>query len=115
MKTLRYINTFAVGLPLLILATYPLTNDGALIYGLLSTMITGFLQVCIAFKMLYDGIRDKCIYVYFGGVTLFFILWHYFAGPSYNTTSSLFIFSLPPVLAIYLSVLVYSEKQNPEK
>lgn len=110
MKTIKYINTFAIGLPFVILATYPLAKEGALIYALLSTMVTGFLQVCIALKMLYSGICDRFMYIYFAGVTLFFILWNCFEGPSYNTTSSLFIFSLPPLLAIYLSVLVYSKK-----
>ncbi|MFD1601506.1 hypothetical protein ACFSJW_15795 [Flavobacterium artemisiae] len=104
MKTLRYINTFAVGLPFAILATYPITKEGALIYGLLSTMVTGFLQVCIAFKMLYYGKCDNKIYIYFAGVTLFFILWHSFP----NTNYTFIIFSLPPLLAIYLSILVYS-------
>ncbi|MBE8727671.1 hypothetical protein [Flavobacterium hungaricum] len=108
MKTIKYINTFAVSLPFVILLSYPFIEEGALIFSLLSTMATGFLQVMIAFKMLYDGKCDSKIYIYFAGVTLFFILWYSFP----NTNYTFLIFSLPLILAIYLSILVYSEKQN---
>lgn len=108
MTAIKYINTIAISLPFVMLLSYPFIEEGAFIFSLLSTMATGFLQVLIAFKMLYDGKCDTKIYTYFAGVTLFFILWYCFP----NTNYTFIIFSLPLILAIYLSVLVYSEKQS---
>lgn len=110
MKTLKYINTFAVSLPLIILLSYPFIEEYAFMYSLLSTMVTGFLQVLVALKILYDGVCDRKMYFYLAGVTLFFILSNNY-GPDYNPALTFFTFSLPPLLAFYLSFLVYTIKK----
>ncbi|MFB9077466.1 hypothetical protein ACFFLS_18370 [Flavobacterium procerum] len=110
MKTIKNINAFAVGLPLIILMTYPITKEGAFIYALLATIVTGALQLLIALKLLFDNRFAKPIYIYFAGVVLFFVLWNIYPETNFYLTISYFIFSLPPLLALYLSVLIYKIK-----
>ncbi|EJL66652.1 hypothetical protein PMI10_00230 [Flavobacterium sp. CF136] len=71
MKTIKNINIFALILPFAILFAYPFIQEGAFIFSLLSTMITGFLQFCIGVKMLVDNPNDKKLQIYIAGVVLF--------------------------------------------
>lgn len=107
MKTIKNINTFAVILPFAILFTYPFIQEGALIFSLLSTMITGFLQFCIGVKMLVDNPRNKDLQLYMTGVIVFFILWFINTEINYNDILSFVSFSMPPILAIYLTLIIY--------
>ncbi|KAF2513434.1 hypothetical protein [Flavobacterium foetidum] len=110
MKTIQYINAFAVGLPLVILMTYPIIKEGAFIYALLATIVTGVLQFLIALRLLFDDRFAKPIYIYFVGVVLFFVLWKIYPETNFYQTISYFIYSLPPLLALYLSVLIHKIK-----
>ena len=107
MKTIKRTNTFALILPFAILLTYPFIQEGAFIFSLLSTMITGFLQFCIGVKMLVDNPSDKKLQIYIIGVVLFFILWYINAEINYNDILSVVSFSLPPILAIYLTNIIH--------
>jgi hypothetical protein len=107
MNTIKKTNTFALALPLAILLTYPFIQEGALIFSLLSTIITGFLQFCIGVKMLVDNPRNKDLQIYMTGVIVFFILWFINIDLDYNDILSYVSFSMPPILAIYLTLIIY--------
>ena len=77
-------NIFAIGLPLLILITYPFFKEGSLLFALLSTMITGFIQVIIGLKLLFDAPSDRHNQIYIGATIAFFTLWFINAQIGYN-------------------------------
>ena len=109
MKTIKQLNTFAVGLPFLILITYPITKEGAFFFSLLSTILTGFIQVLIGIKMILKEPRNLYLQIYIIGVLLYFSI--YFISLYFRIYQILDIFFLgvPPLLAIYLSVLIYKK------
>ncbi|MBF4517724.1 hypothetical protein IRZ71_15270 [Flavobacterium sp. ANB] len=107
MKTIKNTNTFALALPLAILLTYPFIQEGALIFSLLSTIITGFLQFSIGVKMLVDSPKNKDLQKYMAGVVLFFILWLTSFEINYNDLLSYAWFAMPPILAIYLTLIIH--------
>jgi apolipoprotein N-acyltransferase len=109
MKAIKHINTFAIGLPFLILITYPIAKEAAFIFALLSTMATGFIQVVVAMKLLFEEPNNKNLQIYFAGVFLFFGLWIINSQLSYNANFEYLIFSLPALLALYLSILIYKK------
>ncbi|KUJ63633.1 hypothetical protein AR687_00150 [Flavobacteriaceae bacterium CRH] len=107
MKTIKNTNIFALALPFAILLTYPFIQEGAFGFSLLSTMITGFLQFCIGVKMLVDNPKNKDLQIYMTGVIVFFILWFINIDLNYNDILSYVSFSMPPILAIYLTLIIY--------
>lgn len=111
MKTIKYINTFAISLPFLIAITYPIFEDSAIVFGLYSTMITGFLQVILGIIMLFKNPKNKSFQFYIAAVLLFFSLWYFNANIYYSDSLSVCLFSIPPILAIYLSVLIYKKEK----
>jgi hypothetical protein len=101
MKTLLYLNYFAVGLPIA-LTLLCLIDGELLMFSLLSTMITGALQVMVALALLFVNYRNVHLYIYFTITVIFFILWLGF-------NIEYWLYTLPPVLAIYLTYIVISE------
>ncbi|MCD0466898.1 hypothetical protein [Flavobacterium sp. ENC] len=110
MKIIKYINTFAITLPFLIAATYPIYKEGAIIFAIISTMATGFLQFSLGIKMLIDNPRNKNLQLYIAGVVTFFALWLTNVLISYNDFINYILFPIPLILAIYLSLLVYKKE-----
>ncbi|MFG4004656.1 hypothetical protein [Flavobacterium aquidurense] len=109
MKTTKQLNTFAIGLPLLILLTYPITKEGALVYAMLSTIITGFVQVLLGIKMIFEEPHNRYIQIYIGGVVLFFLICFFQIEIYYNEYIRVILISMPAILAIYLSILIYKK------
>lgn len=107
MKTIKNLNSFAIGLPLLIIITYPIFKESSLLYSLLSTMITGFIQVILGLCLLFKTPDDTKLQLYITCVIDFFILWFINAQIHYNDTLSYFLFPIPLILAIYLSIIIY--------
>lgn len=112
MKNINYLNYFAVGLPLIILASYPIFKEGALFFSLLSTMLTGLIQVILGIKMFADDTKNKFLSIYIFLVLLFFGLCTLNSIIGFNYIINFIIFSLPPLLAIYLSVIIYKKAKN---
>jgi len=110
MKTIKYINTFAIGLPIAILITWPIFEEGALFFAALSTMITGFLQFCIGVKMIVDTPKDRNLQTYISGVAFFFGLWFVNGLIDYNDFITYILFPIPLILAVYLSLIIYQKK-----
>jgi len=109
MKTIKNLNTFAVGLPLVILITYPFFKEGALLFALLSTMVTGFIQFCLGLKLLFEMPNNLKLQIYIVAVFLFFGLWFINNLIGYKDALTFILFPIPLILAIYLSVLIYKE------
>lgn len=109
MKTIKQLNTFAIGLPFLILITYPIAKEGALINAFLSTIITGFIQVLLGVKMIFADPRNTYLQIYIAGVILFFSIYLFNLRIYYIDIIGDVFFCLPPLLAIYLSVIIYKK------
>ncbi len=107
MKTIKNLNTFAVGLPLIILITYPFFKEGSLLFALLSTMITGLIQFCLGLSLLFEMPDNSKFQIYIVAVFAFFTLWFITAQTGYEDIISYILFSIPVILAIYLSILIY--------
>ena len=106
MKALIKFNLVALGIPVFI-ALFAVFEEGALVFALLSTMITGFMQVCIGIQLLIDKPRNKYVIVYLLLTALFFLLQFIFGAD--------WLWSLPPALAIYLTWILYHlKKENNE-
>ena len=64
MKALKNMNTLALAIPFAIAITFPIFKESAIIFALLSTMVTGFIQFCLGVKMLIDNPKNKNIQTY---------------------------------------------------
>jgi len=95
MKMLLKLNFIALGIPIVL-------GIISFMYGLVSTMLTGAIQVLIAIIMLVMNCRNIHLYIYLATTLLFFLLWLVFAAGNW-------IFALPPALAIYLTYIVTTE------
>lgn len=109
MKTVKQLNTFAIGLPLLILLSYPITKEGALFYALLSSAITGFVQVLLGIKLIFEQPQNRYIQIYIVGVILFFLGCFIQIEFFYHEYIRVVLLGLPPLLAFYLSILIYKK------
>ena len=101
MKFLVGLNFFAIGVPI-VLALLSIKDGDFAAEALVSTMMTGALQVLIALILFVRNPDDKRLYIYFSITILFFILW---LGLGINDD---WIFSLPPALALFLTYIVIS-------
>lgn len=110
MKVIKILNTFAITLPFVILIAYPIFKEAVFIYAMFSTMVTGFIQVVLGVKMLINEPTNKHLQNYISGVVLFFtFLFFNSQSRSYDTISCI-LFATPPILAVYLSVIIYKKK-----
>ena len=105
MKTIKYVNATAVGLPIL-LGLLGLIWNELWIFALLSTMLTGLLQVLAGIMYWRDYPESNAIKVYFAGVAFFFVLWYF--------TSDLDVIGviIPPALCVFLCWIIYSQKTD---
>lgn len=112
MKNIKYFNAFAVGLPFVIAITYPIFKEGALIFALLSTMLTGFIQVILALCLLYDEPNDKKLQGYIAATIGFFTLWYINVQIDYYDSLTIALFGIPAVLAFYLTYIIYQKAKQ---
>ena len=109
MKTIKNANIFALAIPLLILITYPIYKESSLLFALVSTMITGFIQVIIGLKLLFDEPSARHNQIYISATIMFFTLWFINAQIGYNDIITYMLLPIPLILAIYLSILIYKK------
>ena len=112
MKTLNYLNFFFVGSPitLILLGLLFDPQQGNLIgYGLFSTILTGLFQVVIGIQMLIDEPKNKYLKIYTVAVILFFLMLLINVQLLYSDLIYFILPFIPPVLAIYLSVIIYKK------
>lgn len=108
MKNLNRLNYFFVGLPIT-LCIAGIFSEAFLLYGILSTILTGFYQATIGFKMFFDEPDDRNLQIYVATVILFFSLWIGNAVINYNNLIIYCLIATPPSLAIYFSVIIYKK------
>lgn len=104
MKNLLRLNFFVLGLPFA-LALLGLINVNLLFLALLSTMVTGGVQLFIALILLVVNPKNIHLYIYFAITILFFTLWMVFHIENW-------LFLLPVVLAVYLTYIVGGEYEK---
>ncbi len=110
MEALKKMNTLALAIPISVLATFPFLKEGALIFALFSTIVTGSIQLIMGINMLLNNPKDRAIKIYILGVALFFMLWIFNHHIDYNNTITNILLAFPPLLAIYLSILIYKRQ-----
>ncbi|MES2862901.1 MAG: hypothetical protein V4666_02170 [Bacteroidota bacterium] len=113
MKTLKNLNTLAIGLPLTLLIIGLIINDPGqnfIGFALFSTMLTGLIQVLLGLFLLYKNPNNKFLKIYFNSVILFFLLWYINAEIIRSPIFTYFLIPIPMVLAIYLSIIIYKQK-----
>ncbi|NNT72438.1 hypothetical protein HKT18_09450 [Flavobacterium sp. IMCC34852] len=103
MKGLKVLNTIALAIPISF-ALLSIVDDGLLIAAVVSTMATGFIQLMasIYFWVEYPKSIHIKIYFFFVG-TFFFLLFTKLTDDWY--------WVMPPILCLYLSVLIYTKKE----
>jgi uncharacterized membrane protein len=110
MKDIKYLNTFAIGLPIMFLCL-SIFNVEAIAMAAASLMLTGLIQVIIGFKMLFVNPENRNLRFYSVSVILFFVGWFINAQIDYNKFFNYVLFPIPIILAVYLSVIVYNTKK----
>lgn len=110
MKTVKTINTIAIGLPLSLLLISIIANE-MLFFAAYSTMITGAIQVLLGLFLFVKEPSNKLVIAYLLIVAAFFLLWYYNATIGYSDFLSTILFPIPLVLAVYLSIIVYKKEK----
>ena len=109
MKAIHQLNIFAVGFPLL-LGLMGIFFQDLLFYALISTMLTGLIQVVLGIWLLFHYSKDNNPKLYLGSVIAYFSLWFIVSNSGLDFKYFTFIFTITPiVLAIYLSLIIYKK------
>ena len=111
MKTIKYLNTIAIGIPI-ILTVLSIIDNGLIILAIYSTIITGVIQVLLGLIILIKEPRNKYIIIYFLVVIAFFSLWYFNVKIIYSDLLTFTLFPIPLILAIYLSILIYKKEKS---
>jgi hypothetical protein len=104
MKTL---NSIALLIPIFI-GLLGFMEESIFILALVSTMATGFIQIIVGILYWIESPKSINIKIYFFFVIVFFLLLFSGVGKEW-------IWFLPPTLCIYLSILIYSLKNENTK
>ena len=110
MKTIKYLNTIAIGLPL-VLTILSIIDISLIILAIYSTMITGAIQLLLGLIILTKEPHNKYIITYFFVVITFFSLWYFNAKIIYSDILTFTLFPIPLLLAIYISILIYKKEK----
>ena len=111
MKIIKYLNTIAIGIPL-ILTILSIIDNGLIILAIYSTIITGAIQLLLGLIILTKEPRNKYIITYFFVVITFFLLWYLNEKIIYSDLLTFTLFPIPLILAIYLSILIYKKDKS---
>jgi hypothetical protein len=104
MRTLKIINTIALGIPLVI-ALLGFIDEVFFIYALFSTVITGLIQAIIAIYFAFCYTKNYFIVAYFLLTAAFFVGWLVFDLNEW-------IWVVPLFLSIFLSIIIYSSNSQ---
>lgn len=105
------LNLVFVGFPIA-LCLLGIWDEVFLFWGLLSTILTGFFQVIIGFGMYFDEPNDNSLKVYVSLVISFFVIWIATAFIEDGLEIMRYMFALPPLLALYLTVIIYKKRNR---
>ena len=109
MKIIKYLNTFAIGLPI-ILGFLSLINEKYIATALVSTILTGIIQVILGSLLLYYNPKNKCLQTYIVTIILFFLFWYYNVNIIYTEILTYILYPIPIILSIYLSFIIYKRR-----
>ncbi len=112
MKQIHYFNMFAVGLPIT-LCLLGLLDETFLFYGLVSTILTGLIQLIIGINMFIDEPKSRSLTIYLSSVVFFFLLW-FLSGytPKYSEELICILLAIPPILAIFLTIIIIKKMKK---
>ncbi|RXR34747.1 hypothetical protein EQG68_02225 [Flavobacterium piscinae] len=102
MKYLKILNTVAIGIPI-VLAFLGIFDEGMLMYALVSTMVTGFIQVIVGILFWIKEWKNYLIISYLVGVILFFM------GISLTKYDSFWI--MPPIFCVFIYHYLFTLKK----
>lgn len=106
MKLIFRLNIFAIGLPILLGLAGTIFNV-FLFYALLSTMLTGLIQVVLGICLLLSHPKDINLKIYLGSVIAYFLSWIPIENSHIELGNFAYVFvSVPVVLAIYLTLII---------
>jgi hypothetical protein len=109
MKNANKLNLAVVGLPI-ILALFGIVETSFLFFALISTILTGFVQVIIGLAMLIDEPMNKKLQVYIFSVIIFFFLWFGISNSKIISDKIYYLlFVIPILLAMFLSYIIYKK------
>lgn len=109
MKAIRYWNTFAIGLPIILLFLGCI-SEIFIFYAAVSIMLTRLIQVILGLIMLFKNPDNRYLQIYAISVGLFFITWAINAGLDYIDIVTYILAPIPFILLVYLSVIIYNTK-----
>lgn len=99
MKILKFVNGFALSLPF-ILALLGFINDGFMFWAVYSIMLTGLLQVVVAFCALILGHYKNHLTIYFTAVSIYFVC-------MFLNINGYYLYFMPVLLAIFLTIIIH--------
>jgi len=102
MKALKALNTIALAIPISI-AALGVFDENFLLIALVLTMVTGFMQVVIGLLFWLEYRNNHYIQLYFFVVAAFFVMLLLEATNDW-------LWCIPPILCVYLSILIYTKK-----
>lgn len=108
MKTINYINTFLLGIPLIIFLLASLKIIDLTVFGLFSIILLGLFQIIISGYMLFNEPQNKYLQLYIIGVVFYFVT-IYIDPFSSNDFKTYFGMGIPTILAFYISLLIYKK------
>ncbi len=111
MENLKLTNSIAIMIPLF-LGVLGIVEPISLYFAAYSTMLTGFLQIIVGLFFWKKYKENMYIKIYFIFVVTFFILWYYNVNVNYIDTLTWPLIFTPLVLCIYISVIIYSQKEK---
>lgn len=112
MKLIHRFNLFAIGLPILLGLVGTIFNV-FLFYALLSTMLTGLIQVVLGICLLLNHPKDNNLKIYLGSVIAYFLSWIPIENSHFELGNFAYVFiSVPVVLAIYLTVIIFKKMNS---
>lgn len=104
MKSILHLNYFFVGTPIALGLLGFIFNPLWFIAAIIP-IFTGFFQIIQAICLfIQKDFKDVSLSIYFIATILFFVLW--------INTSWQWIWALPPLLAIYLTAILFVEAKN---
>lgn len=114
MKAIKILNTIAIGTPFVFLLMEVIYRDGGFaMFALLSTMFTGFVQVILGIFLMIRFPKNIHYKSYIIAVVLYFLVGLMVVFSDSNNDGFIYIFYIiPPCLALYLSILIYSRPNH---
>lgn len=114
MKAIKILNTIAIATPFVFLLMEVIYRDGGFaMFALLSTMFTGFVQVILGIFLMIRFPKNIHYKSYIIAVVLYFLVGLMVVFSDSNNDGFIYIFYIiPPCLALYLSILIYSRPNH---